>query len=166
MTTAVQRIEDLQKLVGREIAVSDWICITQEQVDAFASATRDMDWMHVAPARARGGPVGQTIAQGFLTLALLTYFSHEGGFLPADVEYAFNYGIDRVRWMTPVKVGASIRNRTHLLDLQPREPDSWLIKTKNTVEIRGEDKPAMVAEWLGLLKLTGSAPSSDRSERK
>jgi len=157
VTTALQRIEDLQEFVGRELAVSDWIHITQEQVNAFASATRDMDWMHVDPARARSGPVGQTIAQGFLTLALLTYFSHAGRFIPADVEYAFNYGIDRVRWMTPVKVGASIRNRTHLIDLQPREPDGWLIKTKNTVEILGEDKPAMVAEWLGLLKRNSAA---------
>ena len=154
MTTAVRSLDELQGLIGKEVALSDWILITQEQVDAFASATRDMDWMHVDPARARTGPIGQTIAQGFLTLSLLTFFSHQSRLIPAGIEYAFNYGVDRVRWMTPVKVGASIRNRARLLDLQPRGPDGYLIKTENTVEILGEDKPAMVAEWLGLLKKT------------
>jgi acyl dehydratase len=152
MTNGFARLEDLHEFIGRELALSDWILITQEQVDAFASATRDLDWMHVDPARARSGPLGQTIAQGFLTLSLLTFFSHESRFIPADVEYALNYGVDRVRWMTPVKVGASIRNRARLLDLQSRGADSFLIKTENTIEILGEDKPAMVAEWLGLLR--------------
>jgi acyl dehydratase len=154
MTTAVRSLEELQGLIGKELALSEWIPITQEQVNAFASATLDMDWMHVDPARARTGPIGQTIAQGFLTLSLLTFFSHQSRLIPAGIEYAFNYGVDRVRWMTPVKVGASIRNRARLLDLQPRGPDGYLIKTENTVEILGEDKPAMVAEWLGLLKKT------------
>ena len=159
MTTAVRSLEELQGLIGKELALSEWIPITQEQVNAFASATLDMDWMHVDPARARTGPIGQTIAQGFLTLSLLTFFSHQSRLIPAGIEYAFNYGVDRVRWMTPVKVGASIRNRARLLDLQRRGPDGYLIKTENTIEILGEDKPAMVAEWLGLLKKTAEQAS-------
>ena len=97
MTNGFARLEDLHEFIGRELALSDWILITQEQVDAFASATRDLDWMHVDPARARSGPLGQTIAQGFLTLSLLTFFSHESRFIPDDVEYALNYDVDRVR---------------------------------------------------------------------
>jgi acyl dehydratase len=152
----VQHIEELRPLIGEQIALSAWHPVTQAQVDQFAAATDDPDWMHVDIERARQGPVGETIAQGFLTLSLLLKFSHETRYLPPDIAYAFNYGLDRVRWITPVRVGTRIRNRTVLLDLTDRGSGSYLLKTLNTVEIEGVDKPAMIAEWLGLVK-TGAA---------
>ncbi len=144
--------EEMQGYVGREIAVTDWILITQERVTHFAAVTDDPDWMHIDQVRAAAGPVGQTIAQGFLTLSLLTYFSHQANYLPADIAHAFNYGLDRVRWITPVKVGARIRNRVVLSALEPRSGNRYLLTTSNTIEVEGEARPAMVARWLGLLQ--------------
>lgn len=149
--------EEMQQHIGQEIAVTDWLPITQERVTHFAQVTDDPDWMHIDEVRAAAGPVGQTIAQGFLTLSLLIYFSHQANYLPADIAHAFNYGLDRVRWITPVKVGASIRNRVVLSALQAREGGRYLITTTNTVEVAGETRPAMVARWLGLLQRSPTA---------
>ena len=146
--------EQLAAHVDKEIAVSDWLLITQTRVSEFARVTDDPDWMHVDEERARNGPVGQTIAQGFLTLALLLPFTHQCGYLPEPVEYAFNYGLNRVRWLTPVKVGSRIRNRTVLKSVSSRTGGEYLVTTLNTVEIEKEARPAMVAEWIGLVKLS------------
>ena len=152
--------EQMQTYVGREIAVTDWLLITQDRVTRFADVTNDPDWMHVDEVRAAAGPVGQTIAQGFLTLSLLIYFSHQANYLPANIAHAFNYGLDRVRWITPVKVGARIRNRVVLTGLELREGDRYLLTTTNTIEVEDDPRPAMVARWLGLLQ---SAPVGDSS---
>ena len=148
----VGTFDGLRDAVGSELAVSGWKTITQDRINRFAEAVDDLDWMHVDEARAKTGPVGQTIAQGFLTLSLLTHFSQASGYLPDSIAYAFNYGLDKVRWMTPIPVGARIRNRTKLLALTEKGDGRYLIKTLNTIEIEGESKPAMVAEWLGLVQ--------------
>jgi acyl dehydratase len=150
--TRIARFADLESWVGKPLGTTTWLTIEQAQVTAFAEATHDMDWMHVDPERARSGPVGATIGQGFLTLSLLTYFSHALAFMPEDVSYAFNYGLDRVRWITPVIVGKRIRNHSTLIDVTCRGDGLYLIKTGNTVEIEGEERPAMTADWLGLVK--------------
>lgn len=155
---AVRAMQDLAAKVGTEIAVSDWYLITQEQVNLFAAATDDPDWMHIDVERAKKGPVGQTIAQGFLTLSLLLHFSHQVGYLPPAIAYAFNYGLDRVRWIAPVRVGARIRNRTELLGVTDRQDGSYLVRTRNTVEIEHGERPAMIAEWLGLVQI-GTPPA-------
>jgi acyl dehydratase len=157
--------EEMQGYVGQEIAVTDWLRITQERVTHFAEVTDDPDWMHIDQARAATGPVGQTIAQGFLTLSLLIHFSHQANYLPANIAHAFNYGLDRVRWITPVKVGARIRNRVVLSGLEPRGGDRYLLTTSNTIEVEDESRPAMVARWLGLLQRapTGSSAVAWRS---
>jgi len=152
-----RNFDELAAHVDEEIAVSDWLLITQARVNEFARTTDDPDWMHVDEERAKKGPVGQTIAQGFLTLALLLPFTHQCGYLPEPIDYAFNYGLNRVRWLTPVKVGARIRNRTVLKSVTPRAAGEFLVTTVNTVEIEKEARPAMVAEWIGLVKC--SAPS-------
>jgi acyl dehydratase len=144
--------EHLRAHVGQEIAITDWLLVTQDRVNQFAQVTSDPDWMHTDVERAKNGPVGQTIAQGFLTLSLLTYFTHQAAYLPKDVEYAFNYGLDRVRWVSPVKVGKRIRNRMLLKALTPKTHGRFLVTVTNTVEIEGEQRPAMVAQWLGLLQ--------------
>jgi acyl dehydratase len=142
--------EEMAQHVGSEVAVSDWLTVTQERVTAFAHATDDPDWMHIDVDRARQGPLGTTIAQGFLTLSMLLFFTHQTRYRPENIDYALNYGLNRVRWITPVRVGARIRNRTVLKAVTPRASSRYLITTINTVEIEGAPKPAMVAEWLGL----------------
>ncbi len=158
--TPFASFEEMQQHVGAEIAVTDWLTITQERVTRFAEVTDDPDWMHIDVARAAAGPVGQTIAQGFLTLSLLTYFSHQANYLPLNIAHAFNYGLDRVRWITPVKVGARIRNHVVLSALEPRSGDRYLLTTTNTIEVEGETRPAMVARWLGLLQGSSAASSA------
>ena len=153
--------EQLRAHVGQEIALSDWLLVTQDRVNQFAQVTSDPDWMHIDVERAKAGPVGQTIAQGFLTLSLLMYFTHQAAYLPKDVEYALNYGLDRVRWISPVKVGKRIRNRMTLKAVTSKGHGRYLVTVVNTVEIEDESRPAMVAQWLGLLQSsTGQAASS------
>ncbi|KCZ51942.1 hypothetical protein HY29_05235 [Hyphomonas beringensis] len=149
---SVRLLEELVEKTGQELGVSPWVQISQEQVNRFADVTIDPDWMHIDVERAKRGPVGQTIGQGFLTLSLLTHFSHALDFLPEDVVYAYNYGLDRVRWIEPVPVGSRIRNRMRLLEVRDRGDRQYLIKTENHIEIENRDRPAMIAEWLGLLQ--------------
>lgn len=148
----IPSLEQLGDFIGQEVALTQWRAITQQEVNDFARVTRDPDWMHIDEERARAGPLGHTIVQGFFTLALLTQFSHETHFFPPDIAYAFNYGLDRVRWVEPLKVGARVRNRTVLLEVQDCGARRYIIKTRNTVEIESTSAPAMVADWLGLLQ--------------
>jgi len=142
-------------LVGRELGVTEWLTVEQEMIDAFGASTRDMDWMHIDPERARReGPFGGPIAFGFWTLSLLTHFSHEVGMWPQDVSFGLNYGLDRVRWIAPVLVGSRIRMRCVLQGFEPREPGRYLVRTLNTVELE-DQRPALVAEWLGVFQQSG-----------
>ncbi len=134
----------LQALVGQEIGSSDWLTIDQARIDGFADATGDHQWIHVDPARAAAGPFGGTIAHGFLTLSLLPLLS-ERGFTIADVRMGINYGLNRVRFMTPVRVGSRLRGRFKLLSYDAIEGGAQLV-TEATIELDGAGKPACVAE--------------------
>ncbi len=138
-------IEQLEPLVGTEIGVSDWFEITQDRIDAFADATNDHQWIHVDEERAAAGPFGSTIAHGFLTLSLLvdlvTMPEVEG------VAMGINYGLDRVRFISPVRVGSRIRARTVLKEATAIEGGVHL-KAEVTVELEGSDRPALVADTL------------------
>jgi acyl dehydratase len=148
--------EELKQKVGEELGVSAWFTVTQELITRFGESTCDLDWVHLDPERAaRNTPFGGTIAFGFWTLAMLTYFSHEIGMWPRDVDYALNYGLEGVRWVSPVPVGARIRNRCRLLDFEERGENRYLIRTSNTLELEGSERPALVAEWLGLFLAQG-----------
>lgn len=161
MTAAMRTLKDLYDCVGSEIGVTDWIPVEQEAMLMFGAATRDPDWLHVDPERARrDGPYGGTIAFGFWTLAMLTYCSHEVGMWPRDVRYALNYGLDRVRWISPVPVGAHVRMRCRLLALDERADGTIRIRTLNTMEIKGCERPAMTAEWIGLFVRTTTPVSA------
>lgn len=152
-------VEDLRSRVGSELGVSAWLKVEQQLIDEFARSTKDMDWLHVNPDwAARETPYGGTIAFGFWTLSMLTHFSHEIGMWPVDVAYALNYGLDRVRWIHPVKVGARIRMRCTLAELTEREDGRLLIRTGNLIEIEGESRPALSAQWLGLFILEDGRP--------
>lgn len=133
--------------VGQEVAVTDWITVTQEQVNLFAQATGDHQWIHVDPERAKSGPFGGPIAHGFLTLSLIPRF-FELGLHIEGARMGVNYGLNRVRFTSPVPVGSRLRARLTLQAAEPVEPDgvqmTWLV----TVEREGGDKPVCVAESL------------------
>ena len=145
-------INTLEQFVGQELGVSDWLTVDQERINDFADCTGDHQWIHVDIERAqRESPLGSTIAHGYLTLALLSAMLMELGVVPAGVSRALNYGLDRVRFMAPVKAGARIRTRVVLMAVDPLGKGRQLLKTQNTVEIEGEIKPALIAETLALL---------------
>jgi acyl dehydratase len=137
--------------VGQELGVSPWRVIAQDRIDRFADATDDHQWIHVDPARAAGGPFGTTVAHGFLTLSLLAPTAYE---VLADVfagATAFNYGLDKVRFVAPVRAGSRVRNRIRLLAIEPKGEGRWLLTSENSFEIEGEDKPALIAVSLVML---------------
>ena len=140
-------LRELEKRVGEEVGVSPWIEVTQERIDTFARAIDDLQWIHVDRARAKASPFGGTIAHGFLTLSLLSHLS-ERTFGFTDRKMGINYGLNRVRFTSPVPSGARVRARFTLAKYEPLEGGVQV--TWNTVvEIEGKDKPALVAEWLG-----------------
>ena len=157
----VERPSDLLAYAGKEIGTSDCHTVTQEQINKFADATGDHQWIHVDVERARReSPFGSTIAHGYLTLSLAAACQMEMGVVPAGVAEALNYGLDRVRFLAPVKAGARIRDRIVLQDVE-RKGGNLLLKTRNTIEIEGERKPALIADALSLLVLDATARQRD-----
>lgn len=148
--------KDLPTLVGTELPPSGWLKITQERVNQFAEATNDHQFVHVDPERAAETPFGGPIAHGFLSLSLLSYLNEQAGLFPADTAVAVNYGSDKVRYLAPVHVGKRIRSFQKVLEVTEKRPGQWLVKTAVTIEIEGEETPALIAEQLGLF-ITDSA---------
>jgi acyl dehydratase len=148
-------IEALAAQVGHEIGISDWFAVTQQRVDLFADATQDFQFIHVDPARAaRESPFGGTIAHGFLSLSLLSAMSLQ--VLPrVPGAIGINYGFDKVRFLTPVRVGGRVRGRFILAAITPRTPTELLTRYAVTVDIEGADRPALAAEWLTMTMLKG-----------
>ena len=139
-------------LVGQEIGVSSWHVVDQQRIDVFADATEDHQFIHVDAERAkRETPFGGTIAHGFLTLSLLSVFSYEAMPTIAGTVMGVNYGFDKVRFLSPVRAGARVRGRFTLAEANLRKPTELLTRSTITVEIEGEPKPALVADWLGLI---------------
>lgn len=154
MSNTPDRLAAIRQFYGDRTRVSDWLTVEQEAIDTFSRATRDADWIHCDPVRAREeGPFGGTIAFGFWTLSMLTYFLRQmtGCDYPAGASFGYNYGFDRVRFTAPIRVGASIRATSRLLDVQPRGEGRYLVRTENQIEVQGQTKPAMVCQWLVLL---------------
>jgi acyl dehydratase len=146
--------------IGGELGVSDWIMVDQDRIDQFAACTGDRQWIHVDVERARReSPFGGPIAHGYLTLALVAALVMELGVIPPDAAGALNYGLDKVRFITPVKAGARVRMRASLASVEPQADGRMLLKLKGTLEIEGEAKPALVAELLCMLICKGGASS-------
>lgn len=143
-------LNKLKDYVGQEMGVSDWLQIEQDRINAFADCTGDHQWIHVNPELAKKGPFGTTIAHGYLSLSLLVALSGGMRVLPAGTKMAINYGLNKVRFLTPVKVGSKIRNRSVLKSVEDKGGGRILFCTENTVEIEGEAKPALVAETLSM----------------
>jgi acyl dehydratase len=145
-------METLSGFAGQEIGVSGWTTVDQARIDAFADCTGDRQWIHVDVERARReSPFDGTIAHGYLTLSLAASLSIEAGIIPPDADAALNYGLDKVRFLVPVRAGARIRNRVVLVKVETRPGGRALLTVQNTIEIDGEAKPALVAESLALL---------------
>ena len=141
-------LQELREAVGSEMGCSDWVRVDQALISAFADATKDHQYIHVDPERAAAGPFGTTIAHGQLTLSLLPHMMESVSYSPEGATMFVNYGFDRVRFITPVKVDSDIRGRVVLREVSERKPGQWMLKMEITVEIRGEEKAALVAEWL------------------
>ena len=144
----IASLADIPALVGQEVAVSDWTTITQEQVNRFADATGDHQWIHVDVEKAKAGPFGAPIAHGFLTLSLLPKF-FETAIAIGGTRMGVNYGLNKVRFTSPVPVGSRLRARLTLLACEPIENDGVQMTWKVSVEREGSDKPVCVAESLG-----------------
>ncbi|HEU4620570.1 MAG TPA: MaoC family dehydratase [Gammaproteobacteria bacterium] len=143
-------LEELASSLGRELGVSDWLEVTQERVDRFADVTDDHQFIHVDPVRAAATPLGGTIAHGLLTLSLIVPLCLPRVPKLRGTRLVLNYGFDRVRFVAPLRVGKRIRSTTSLADATQRKPGQVLVKLDVTIEIEGEDKPALTAEWLSL----------------
>jgi acyl dehydratase len=145
-------LSSLRERVGQELGVSDWVTIDQARINTFASCTGDHQWIHVDIERAkRESPYRGPVAHGYLTLALVAPLSMQVGVIPKDAAAGLNYGIDKVRFLAPVSAGARVRLRVVLAGLEPKEGGQLVMKTQNTLEIEGLEKPALIAETLALL---------------
>ena len=149
MTTPAMTVNTLPDWIGKELGVSSWMSIEQERINQFAECTGDHQWIHVDVARAqRESPFGGPVAHGFLTLAMVPVMGMEIGMVPTDAVAVFNYGMDKLRFLAPVKSGARVRCRSVLLEVTDQGGGRKLMKVQNTVEIDGETKPALIAESL------------------
>ena len=144
-------LDQIRAKIGEEVGVSGWLTVDQARIDAFAEATEDRQFIHTDPAAAARTPFGGTIAHGFLTLSLLSRMGAEAMLLPETLKMAVNYGFDRVRFLAPVKTGKRVRGRFVLDSVEEKAAGQFLVRHTVTVEIEGEDKPALTASWLGLM---------------
>lgn len=144
-------LEEIRSKVGEEIGVSGWLTIDQKRIDEFADATDDHQFIHIDPQAAAQTPFGGTIGHGFLSLSMLSRMAADAMLVPDNIKMALNYGLDRVRFIAPVKSGKRIRGRFRLDSVDEKAPGQLLLRHTVTVEIEGEEKPALTAEWLGLL---------------
>ncbi len=142
--------EQLKTLAGSELGAGDWFTIDQSRVDAFADITLDHQFIHVDRERAAQTPFGGTIAHGFLTLSLLTHLCEGVTVIPENLVMGINYGFDKVRFLAPVRVGQQVRARVSVVEVSDKGGGQLLLKQRVTVEIQGEEKPALLAEWLAL----------------
>lgn len=152
-------VADLAGLIGQEIGVSRWIMVDQARIDAFAEITEDRQFIHIDPVAAARTPFGGTIAHGFLTLSLLSAMTYDAVPPLEGVVMGVNYGFDKLRFLAPVPAGSKVRGRFKLLSAEDKGPmgdgNRWLLKHEVTVEIDGAEKPALIAEWLGMQVVGG-----------
>lgn len=144
-------LNDLKTRTGSEIGVSNWHVVDQDRVTRFAEVTEDLQYIHVDPERAAGTPFGGTIAHGFLSLSLLSVLFTEAVGEISGISMAVNYGFDSIRFIAPVRTGKRLRGRFVLLECSERKPGQWRLTLQSTVEIEGEEKPALVANWLAMM---------------
>lgn len=151
MSSLATAIETSKKLIGTEVGVSNWITVDQKMIDDFAKTTHDEQWIHVDPERAaKETPFGGAIAHGFLTLSLASRFAYDCFAMMDGQVMGINYGMNKLRFLMPVVAGSRLRGRFTLQDVTARDATSMLRTNTLTIEIEGNETPALVAEWLGL----------------
>jgi len=142
--------EDIAQYQNVELESSEWHTVTQEQINQFADCTLDHQFIHIDPEKAGQTPFGGTIAHGFLTLSMLSHFSEQFALVIEGTYMGVNYGFDSVRFISPVKVGKKIRAHAKSLEIVEKRPGQFMSRTEVTVEIEGEEKPALKAVWIGM----------------
>src|SRR3982751_4041561 len=147
----IASLEEIRARVGEEVGVSDWIVVDQARIDAFPEVTEARQFIHVDPDAAARTLFGGTVAHGFLTLSLLSRMAADAMLRPETVKMGVNYGFDRVRFMAPVRSGRRGRGRLSLTAFDEKRPGQFQFVHLVTVEIEGEDKPALVADWIGMI---------------
>lgn len=147
----VASIEEIVARVGTEVGVSDWLTIDQHTIDVFADVTQDHQFIHVDPDAAAKTPFGGTIAHGFLTLSLLSRMAADVLMRPENIKMGVNYGFEKVRFLAPVRAGRRVRGRFKLAAFEEKRPGQFQFTHNVTVEIEGEDKPALIADWIGMI---------------
>ena len=143
--------DELLAMVGQDLEVSEWLEITQERIDRFADATNDHQFIHVDPEKAAATPFGSTIAHGFLTLSLVPYLIDQHRPRVAGTVMGLNYGLDKLRFLQPVAVGCRVRAHQRMTQATEKKPGQWLLKTRVSIEIEDQEKPALVADQLTML---------------
>jgi len=145
-------LEAYQKMVGHEVGVSSWHLVDQSRIDVYADVIEDHQFIHVDPVRAKNETAfGTTVEHGFLTMSLLSIMSYEVMPVIEGTAMGVNYGFDKLRFLSPVRAGSRVRGRFRLMEAKLRKPKELQSRTNVTVEIEGEDKPALVADWIGLI---------------
>lgn len=160
---------ELDEMIGTTLGPSDWLRVEQERIDQFAEATGDHQFIHTDPERAAATPFGSTIAHGYLTLSLLPRLLAEVSVMPEGTVMGINYGLNSLRFLQPVPSGSAVRARAKLLEVSDKSPDRVLMTSEVTVEIEGQERPALVAETLTLLVVQqphpGRTPDPETGEQ-
>ena len=144
-------LSTVHQFVGKELGATDWLTIEQERIDLFAECSDDHQWIHCDPQLAeKDSPFGCTVAHGYLTLSLVTKFQGDLGVYPVDAKQMLNYGVNKVRFLQPVRVGDRVRDRVTLQSVEVKDSGACLLTLANVIEIEGSSTPAMVAEILAL----------------
>ncbi|WP_200821133.1 MaoC family dehydratase [Oceanicoccus sp. KOV_DT_Chl] len=145
--------DEIADIVGHQSKASEWFTVTQHQINQFADCTLDRQFIHVDPEEAKNGPFGTTIAHGFLTLSMLTHFISFFSIVIDGVHTQVNYGFDKIRFLTPVKVDSRVRAHATYTAIEEKTPGQFILHMHVTVEIEGEVKPALIAEWITMQML-------------
>ncbi|MEM8560616.1 MAG: MaoC family dehydratase [Pseudomonadota bacterium] len=143
--------DEMVDAIGTEFEPGEWIEIGQDRINTFADCTEDHQFIHVDEEKAAETPFGGTVAHGFLTLSLLTKMIEGQGLIPENIVMGLNYGFDKVRFLTPVRAGKRVRAHVTIANVDRKDENRFLVKQAVSVEIEGEETPALVAEWLGML---------------
>jgi acyl dehydratase len=147
----IASLDEIKTKVGSEVGVSDWILIDQPRIDTFADVTEDPQFIHIDPEAAAKTLFGGTIAHGFLTLSLLSRMAADAMLRPDNVKMGVNYGFEKVRFLAPVRSGKRVRGRFVLASFEEKRPGQYQFVHNVTVEIEGEEKPALIADWIGMI---------------
>jgi len=147
---SLNSIDELKNYIGKTTGTSPWIDVTQKRINEFAQATEDFQWIHIDEDKAKEGPFGSTIAHGFLTLSLAPWMGYNT-YKVKNIAHSVNYGLDRVRFLSPVKAGSKVRGSYKLLEVQEFKGNGYRVKNELTIEIQNNERPACVAETIGVL---------------